>query len=88
MVTAGSDSSTRTSAAWVTANFAAVTEAIESAHGGALTIHIPCSCTRTLMAGSGTLDQHVGVTRAEQGCIGGTSPLGVALRPVSTCSPA
>jgi Fic family protein len=62
-------------AAWVAANLAAVTEAIEGAHAGALTVESLRAWHRTLMTGSPTPAQHVGVLRAEQGWIGGTSPL-------------
>ena len=62
-------------AAWVAANLAAVTEAIDGAHTGPLTIESLCGCHRTLMTGSPTPAQHVGVLRSEQGWIGGRSPL-------------
>ncbi|MEO7837457.1 MAG: Fic family protein [Acidimicrobiales bacterium] len=62
-------------AAWVAANLAAVTDAIEGAHAGPLTVESLCRWHRTLMTGSPTPAQHVGVLRAEQGWIGGTSPL-------------
>lgn len=62
-------------AAWVAANLAAVTEAIEGALAGPLTIEDLCRWHRTLMTGSPTPAQHVGVLRADQGWIGGTSPL-------------
>jgi Fic family protein len=62
-------------AAWVAANLAAVSEAIDEAHGGPLTIDSLCRWHRTLMTGSPTPAQHVGVLRTEQGWIGGTSPL-------------
>jgi Fic family protein len=62
-------------AAWVAANLAAVTEAVEGAHAGALTVERLCSWHRTLMTGSPTPARHVGVLRTEQGWIGGTSPL-------------
>ena len=62
-------------AAWVAANLAAVTEAIEGAHAGPLTTESLCGWHRTLMTGSPTPAQHVGVLRTEQGWIGGTSPL-------------
>jgi Fic family protein len=65
----------RSAAAWVAANLAAVTEAIDGAHAGPLTIDTLCQWHRTLMTGSPTPAQHVGVLRAEQGWIGGTSPL-------------
>jgi Fic family protein len=62
-------------AAWVAANLAAVTEAIEGAHAGPLTIEDLCRWHRTLMTGSPTPAHHIGVLRADQGWIGGTSPL-------------
>ena len=68
-------------AAWVAANLAAVSEAIDAAHAGPLTIDTLCQWHRTLMAGSPTPAQHVGVLRAEQGWIGGTSPLDAHLVP-------
>ncbi len=61
-------------ASWVAANLAAVTEAINEAHAGPLTIDSLCRWHRTLMTGSPTPAQHVGVFRTEQGWIGGTSP--------------
>lgn len=62
-------------AAWVAANLAAVTEALEDAHAGPLTVDSLCRWHRTLMTGSPTPSRHVGVVRDEQGWIGGTSPL-------------
>ena len=62
-------------AAWVAANLAAVTDAIEEAHAGPLTVERLCRWHRTLMTGSPTPAQHVGTVRTEQGWIGGTSPL-------------
>lgn len=62
-------------AAWVAGNLAAVTEAIEEAHTGPLTVDSLCRWHRTLMTGSPTPAQHVGALRTEQGWIGGTSPL-------------
>jgi Fic family protein len=62
-------------AAWVAANLAAVTEALEHAHAGPLTVESLCRWHRTLMTGSPTPTRHVGVVRDEQGWIGGTSPL-------------
>jgi len=64
-----------TPAAWVAANLAAVTEAIEGAHAGPLTVDALCAWHRTLMTGSPTPAHHVGVLRDEQGWIGGSSPL-------------
>ena len=68
-------SGTPSAAAWVASNLAAVAEAIDEAHAGALTIESVCGWHRTLMTGSPTPAQHVGVLRTEQGWIGGTSPL-------------
>ena len=62
-------------AAWVAANLAAVTEAVEEAHEGPLTVESLCRWQGTLMTGSPTPARHVGVVRTEQGWIGGTSPL-------------
>lgn len=62
-------------AAWVAANLAAVTESLEEAHAGPLTVESLCRWHRTLMTGSPTPSRHVGVIRSEQGWIGGTSPL-------------
>jgi Fic family protein len=59
----------------VAANLAAVTEAVDGAHAGPLTLGSLCSWHRTLMTGSPTPAPHVGVLRSEQGWIGGTSPL-------------
>lgn len=68
-------------AGWVAANLAAVTEAIDEAHAGPLRLDSLCRWHRTLMAGSPTPTQHVGVLRTEQGWIGGTSPLDAHLVP-------
>jgi Fic family protein len=62
-------------AAWVAANLAAVTQAIDEAHAGPLSIDSLCRWHRTLMIGSPAPAHHVGVLRTEQGWIGGTSPL-------------
>ena len=69
------ESGAPSAAAWVAANLAAVTEAIDEAHAGPLTVESLCGWHRTLMTGSPAPAQHVGVLRAEQGWIGGTSPL-------------
>ena len=69
------DSGSASAAAWVAANLAAVIQAVEGAHAGALTVESLCAWHRTLMTGSPTPAQHVGVLRTEQGWIGGTSPL-------------
>ncbi len=71
----GDDQNRRSAAAWVAANLAAVTEALEEAHAGPLTVESLCRWHRTLMTGSPTPSRHVGVVRDEQGWIGGTSPL-------------
>ena len=68
-------------AAWVAANLAAVTEAIERAHAGPLTIETLSRWHRTLMTGSPTPALYVGALRSEQGWIGGTSPLDAHLVP-------
>ena len=62
-------------AAWVAANLSAVTEAIEEAHTGPLTVKTLCRWHRTLMTGSPTPAGHVGALRTEQGWIGGRSPI-------------
>lgn len=62
-------------AAWVAANLAVVTDAIEEAHAAPLTVDSLCGWHRTLMTGSPTPARHVGTLRVEQGWIGGTSPL-------------
>jgi Fic family protein len=69
------ESGSPSAAAWVAANLAAVTEAIDRAHTSPLTVESLCGWHRTLMTGSPTPAQHVGVLRTEQGWIGGTSPL-------------
>ncbi len=69
------ESGTPSAAAWVAANLSAVTEAIDGAHAGPLTVGSLLGWHRTLMTGSSTPAQHVGVLRTEQGWIGGTSPL-------------
>ena len=71
---AAADDAAPSPAAWVAANLAAVTEAIDQAHEGPLTVETLCRWHRTLMTGSPTPARHVGVLRAEQGWIGGTSP--------------
>lgn len=76
IVLAEADESDESSAAaWVAANLAAVTEAIDEAHAAPLHVDSLRRWHRTLMTGSPTPAQHVGVLRAEQGWIGGTSPL-------------
>jgi Fic family protein len=75
------DNGAPSAAAWVAANLAAVTEAIDPAHRGPLTLQRLCHWHRTLMTGSPTPAQHVGVLRPEQGWIGGTSPLDAHLVP-------
>jgi len=69
------DDGAPSAAAWVAANLAAVTEAIEAAHAGPLTVDSLCGWHRTLMTGSPTPAEQVGMLRTEQGWIGGTSPL-------------
>ena len=62
-------------AAWVAANLAAVTDALEEPHAEPLTVDSLCRWHRTLMTGSPTPSRHVGALRTEHGWIGGTSPL-------------
>jgi len=69
------ESGSPSAAATQAANLAAVTEAIAEAHAGPLTVGSLGAWHRTLMTGSPTAAQHVGVLRSEQGWIGGTSPL-------------
>lgn len=69
------EKSERSHAAWVAGNLAAVTEAIDEAPGGPLTIESLCRWHRTLMVGSPVPAHHLGAMRTEQGWIGGTSPL-------------
>jgi Fic family protein len=69
------ESGTPSPAGWVAANLAAVADAIDGAPADALTVDGLCGWHRTLMTGSPTPAQHVGVLRTEQGWIGGTSPL-------------
>lgn len=69
------ESGAPSAAAWVAANLAAITEAIDQSHTGPLTVERLCHWHRTLMTGGPTPAQHVGVLRGEQGWIGGTSPL-------------
>lgn len=61
-------------ASWVAANLAALTDAIDEAHAGPLTVDALCRWHQTLMTGSPTPARHVGSLRDEQGWIGGTSP--------------
>lgn len=80
IVLAEADKSGSPSAAsWVASNLAAVTEAIDEAHAGPLSIESLCGWHGTLMTGSPTPAQHVGALRTEQGWIGGTSPLNAHL---------
>ena len=69
------DNGAPSAAAWVAANLAAVTGAVEEARAGPLRVDSLCRWHRTLMTGSPTPARHVGVLRTEQGWIGGTSPL-------------
>ncbi len=62
-------------AAWIAANLAAITQALEEAHDEPLTVDALCRWHRTLMTGSPVPARHVGVVRHEQGWIGGVSPL-------------
>ena len=68
------ESADSSAAAWVAANLAAVTDAIDEAHSGPLEVGSLCRWHRTLMTGSPTPADHVGAVRTEQGWIGGTSP--------------
>jgi Fic family protein len=82
IVLAEADASAGPSAAvWVAANLAAVTDAIEEAHGAPLEVETLCRWHRTLMTGSPTPTELVGAVRSEQGWIGGTSPLDAHLVP-------
>ncbi len=71
----GADHAEPSAAAWVAANLAAATQALEEAHAAVLTVESLCGWHRTLMTGSPTPVRHVGVVRTDQGWIGGTSPL-------------
>ena len=66
-------------AAWVAANLAAASEAINDAHrppqDNPLTTSTLCQWHRTLMTGSPMPVQYIGALRTEQGWIGGSSPL-------------
>ena len=64
------------SASWVASNLAAVAEAVAGGQARVdLSVTALCDWHRTLMKGSPTPERYVGVVRAEQGWIGGTSPL-------------
>ena len=63
-----------TPGAWVAANLAAVTQALDAAHDQLLDVATLCRWHQTLMAGSPVPQQYIGVIRNEQGWIGGTSP--------------
>jgi len=69
------DRAEQSAATWVAANLAAVSEALEEAQGGPLTVDTLNRWHRTLMTGSPAPERHVGVVRSDQGWIGGTSPL-------------
>ncbi len=76
VVIAESSDGTRSTAAWVASNLAAMTEAlVDAERGRGFTTAKLCRWHRTLMAGSPTPSDHVGAIRNEQGWIGGTSPL-------------
>jgi len=67
-------------ASWVAGNLTAVTEAIEAAGHGPLTVEALHAWHRALMAGNRYLPDHlIGGLRDAQGWIGGTSPLDAAL---------
>jgi Fic family protein len=63
-----------TPAAWVAANLAAVSEALDGAHDRKMSVELMCAWHRTLMAGSPLPQRHVGAIRDEQGWIGGANP--------------
>jgi Fic family protein len=67
------------SAAEVAANLDAITEAIESAHDGPLTVEHMCRWHRTLVTGSSAAGQPLGVLRTEQSWVEGNSPLDALL---------
>ena len=64
----------RSPGAWVAANLAAVTQALETSHDQLLDVATLCRWHQTLMAGSPVPQHYIGVIRSEQGWIGGTSP--------------
>ena len=67
-------------ASWVAGNLTAVTEAIEAAGKGPLTVDALHAWHRALMTGNRYLPDHlIGAPRDAQGWIGGTSPLDAAL---------
>lgn len=69
------DSGAHTPAAWVAANLAATSEAVDHAAGtDPLGVGDLCSWHRSLMAGSPTPARYVGCVREEQGWIGGATP--------------
>jgi hypothetical protein len=69
------------SAAWVAANLAAVTDAVASAATTPLSVELLRGWHRTLMTGSPTPARYVGVVRDEQGWIGGHDPIDAHLVP-------
>jgi Fic family protein len=63
-------------ASWVASNLAAVSDAVAAAEGAEpLSVETLCEWHRILMTGSPTPERYVGRVRAEQGWIGGSSPL-------------
>jgi Fic family protein len=69
-------------AAWVASNLDVISEAAASAAAHSeLTVETLCQWHRTLMTGSPTPERYVGVVRAEQNWIGGSSPLDANLVP-------
>lgn len=64
----------QTLAAWVAANLAAVSRAVDQAATTPLSVGLICEWHRALMTGSPTPERYVGRIRDEQGWIGGTSP--------------
>lgn len=67
-------------AGWVDSNLAGVTRAIATSKTrAALSIEMLCEWHRILVNGSPIPEHYIGSVRQEQGCIGGTSPLGANL---------
>lgn len=70
---------TNPAAAWVAANLAALTDAVDCAHDRDLAFDDLCRWHRVLMTGSPLPERYVGVVRSEQGWIGGADPTSAAL---------
>ena len=79
VVLAESPSATGDPAAWVAANLAAVDAAVSEAHDAELSVALLCHWHELLMTGSPLPARYVGTLRAEQGWIGGSSPVDAAL---------